>query len=155
MFVISDGVDNTSTMNQQKLSEGLLRDKVRAYLFLLGTPVQEPARRQLLETENIIRSTGGTVTGVRPVGSPLLQNRTPMPIYNLSSAELEKIRTDVQAIHSLIEHPYNVQFDIQPPPAAATTLQVSLTNPDGTAAANKLVLCPMNIPPAASSEIRK
>lgn len=155
LFVISDGVDNASTMNQQKLSAALLRDNVRAYLFLLGTPVQEPARRQLLETENIIRSTGGTITGVRPVGSPLLQNRTPMPLYNLGSAELEKIRTDVQDIHSLIEHPYKVQFDIQPPPAAVTTLQVSLTNPDGTAAANELALCPTNISPAASSDIRK
>ena len=155
LFVISDGVDNASTTNQQKLSEALSRDHVRAYLFVLGTPIQEPARQQLLKTENIIRSTGGTVIGVHPVGSPLLQNHTPMPLYNLSSAELEKIRTDVQEIHTLIEHPYKVQFDIQPPPTAVRTLQVSLTNADGTAAANRLLLCPTSISPAVSSDIRK
>ena len=154
LFVISDGVDNASTINQRQFSEVLLRDNVRAYLFLLGTSVQESARRQL-ETENIIRSTGGTVIGVRPVGSPLLQNPTPVPLYNLSSAELERIRTDVQTIHSLIEHPYKVQFDIHPAPATAASLQVSLTNPDGTAAANELALCPTNISPAASSDLGK
>jgi hypothetical protein len=84
-----------------------------------------------------------------------LQNPTPVPLYNLSSAELERIRTDVQTIHSLIEHPYKVQFDIHPAPATAASLQVSLTNPDGTAAANELALCPTNISPAASSDLGK
>jgi Mg-chelatase subunit ChlD len=145
LFVISDGLDNSSRMNQQKLKEALLRDRVRVYLFLLGGPVDEHARRQLLETLNIIRSTGGTVIGVHAAGSPLLQNPPPVPLYNLSTAELGKIRTDVQTIHNLIENPYKLQFDVQPPPSSAANLQVSLTNPDGTAAADKQALCPTNI----------
>jgi hypothetical protein len=81
---------------------------------------------------------------VQPAGSPLQQTPSPVPLYNLSSTEFEKIRTDVQAIHNLIEHPYKLEFDIQPAPSSAESLQVSLTNPDGTTA-EKQALCPMKI----------
>jgi len=78
-----------------------------------------------------------------------------VPLYNLTTAELEKIRTEVQAIHNLIERAYKVQFEVQPPPSNKSKLRVSLTNPDGTAASGREALCPTNVAPGAPSGERK
>ena len=112
-----------------------------------GTPLPDTARKQLQGTIDVIGSTGGLAIGVPPMVSPLLSTPVPMRRYDLRKAELERIRNEVHAVHLLIQRPYKVEFDLQPAPKAMQRLQVSVLNPDGSAAQDKQARCQTNIQP--------
>ncbi|HET9742690.1 MAG TPA: vWA domain-containing protein [Terriglobales bacterium] len=141
VFVISDGLDNASTNNQQQLAADLAKDNVRVYLFLLETPVTDKQRIQLGATLKIISSTGGVTVPLRSL-DPTLQTRFDnAPHYAFKE---DQLRADVGDIYRLIRNPYRIMFEMTDRIKTPTSVKISLSGPQD---ANDRLFCPDQIHP--------
>ncbi len=147
ILVISDGGDNSSKINAEKLREHLLSSKIRLYLLILTGDTPTP--NELASSFNFLRlviDTGGTFVGNNPLNK-LLPNGPIAPGYDASPKSPADVREGIKNLHNLIEKGYKVEFDLDPRLTKSTQMNVLPVNQDGKPIEGLQLLCPKYISP--------
>lgn len=154
IYLVSDGLDNSSTMSLGQLGKVLGQSKVRVYLFLLVPPkrsflatAENPhPHAQLNSFIELIAATGGNV--IRAVPTELsYEYSTNYPIYFDDQKQREKRRQEIFGLHDLIENAYRIQFQLDPAITAPAEVKVNLLKQDGMTSADEKAMCPRYVQP--------
>ncbi|HTC95250.1 MAG TPA: vWA domain-containing protein [Terriglobales bacterium] len=149
ILVISDGDDNASKLNAEKLRERLLASKIRLYVLMLTGHSQflmeQNSRSEFL---HLVVDTGGAFLGADPLNKLLLNHGGSgqvIPVYDASPTALATIRQNVEELHKLIEKGYKMEFDLDAPLTKSTKLNVSALDQHGKPVEGLQLFCPKYI----------
>jgi hypothetical protein len=154
IYLVSDGLDNSSTMSLGQLGKVLGESKVRVYLFLLvppknaliATPGNPHPHAQLKGLIDLIAASGGNV--IRAVPTEMsYEYSSNYPIYFNDQKQRERTRQEILGLHDLIEKAYRIQFQLDPGITAPAEVKVNLLNESGMTSADEKTLCPRYVQP--------
>ena len=153
IFIVSDGLDNSSRATQEMLRDKLFKSRIRVYAMVLASPASSgfEEKERLLFLDTVV-GTGGTSMAVIPVNSVLLMNPSgslghAQPQYDFSRKRLAEIQKAVEAMHQLIEKPQKIEFDIDPPLVKPEELKLTISPESPQQSQDMQVLCPHFVNP--------